>query len=247
MSHKKHLVLDIGNTHIKYGYFENEVILTSGVCSTWTAEQWDIFHQEYPFTHVLIGSVGVSSKHVASLLPKTCSIHVVDESTRYPFTSAYNTIHALGIDRRAALAGAMRLYPNTSVLIIDAGSCITYDYINDKGHHEGGAISPGREMRYHAMHLLTAKLPFVNPVDVIPAIGTTTETSMQLGVEQGIVAEIQAQIDLFQQRFKNFTIILTGGDAYFLIKKIKNAIFAHADLTLVGLHFLLMYNMIHEE
>ena len=246
MNNVRHLVLDIGNTRTKYGYFDNGLLQASGICVNWSVAQWDAFYQAHPFQTVFVGSVGVAVKSVLSKLPTAVKIQSIDETTKYPFTSAYNDLNALGIDRRAGLAGAMYCYPKKAVLIIDAGSCITYDFISAKGHHHGGAISPGRAMRYKAMHLFTANLPLLEPDESNPSYGTTTQESMKAGVETGIIAEIQAQIDVFAQHFGNFTIILTGGDADFLIKKIKNTIFADTDLILKGLYHLLMYNSLHE-
>ena len=119
--------------------------------------------------------------------------------------------------------------------------------MDENAHHIGGAISPGRAMRYHALHLFTEKLPHLNPLETIPSIGISTKTSMQLGVEAGVIAEIHAQIDAFSHEYGNFTIILTGGDANFLNRKIKNTIFADADLTLNGLYRLLTFNSFHEK
>lgn len=246
MSKAKHLVLDVGNTRIKYGYFENQELVHSGICNDWSEDQWYAFHKSHPFTKVLIGAVGLTSKHLLSKLPKSCEIHHINESTKYPFTSAYDTIESLGVDRRAALAGVLHTHPESPIFIIDAGSCITYDFISADGHHHGGAISPGRAMRYKAMHLFTEKLPLLEPKDLPPLVGTSTKGSMQSGVELGIVADIQAQINAFSDVYGTFTIILTGGDADFLIKKIKNTIFADADLILKGLHRLLMFNSLHE-
>lgn len=247
MSKNQHLVLDIGNTHTKYGYFEENVLKYSGLCSDWSKEEWTSFHKKAPFTTVLAGTVGASTKQTLSLLPQSCDVAFIDNTTKYPFTTAYDDINTLGIDRRAALAGVLVTHPKTAVLVIDAGSCITYDYIDAKAHHLGGAISPGRAMRYNAMHVFTATLPLLNPTDEVPAVGISTSSSMSLGVEAGIVSEIQAHIEAFTQNFGDFTIILTGGDANFLIKNIKYTIFADAELILIGLQNLLMFNTFHEK
>ena len=247
MKNDKCLVLDVGNTHIKYGYFEAGLLKKSGICTHWGEKQWDAFYQANLFTSVLIGATGAASKHLLAMLPKSCAVYFIDAITKYPFTSDYDNMNALGLDRKAALAGALSIYPNTPVCIIDAGSCITYDFMNENAHHKGGAISPGRAMRYHAMHLFTEKLPYLNPQDKIPSVGISTKTSMELGVEAGIIAEIQAQITAFTHTHGNFTTILTGGDANFLNKKIKNTIFADADLILKGFYRLLMFNTLHEK
>ncbi len=240
-------MLDIGNTHIKYGYFDDNILLQAGTCTYWTDAQWNTFFKENPASSVLVGTVGATTKRLLAKFPKSIEVQFVDNTTKYPFTSSYDSIHSLGIDRRAALAGALTTHPNTPVFIIDAGSCITYDFMNENAHHVGGAISPGRSMRYHAMHLFTDKLPHLPLAEKIPTIGTSTQTSMELGVEAGIIAEIEAQIDAFFNAYSNFTTILTGGDANFLNKMIKNTIFADSNLTIKGLHSLLMFNSFHEK
>lgn len=179
MEKSKHLVLDVGNSHVKYGYFEQDLLKASGICTDWTTQQWSDFHQNYPFLRVFIGSVGTMARRVISNLPNTCVVQTINEATQYPFTSSYEDMQTLGVDRRAALAGVLKTHPKTPVLIIDAGSCITYDYISADGHHHGGAISPGRTMRYNAMHLFTAKLPLLSPKGNNPFFGTSTQGSMQ--------------------------------------------------------------------
>ena len=247
MSKNQHLVLDIGNTQAKYGYFETNVLKDSGVCSDWSVEAWASFHKKKPFTTILVGSVGASTKQILSRLPQSCDVAFIDDNTKYPFTTAYDDINTLGIDRRAALSGALITHPSTPVLIIDAGSCITYDFMDASGHHVGGAISPGRAMRYSALHICTENLPLLEPTAVLPAIGTSTSSSISLGVEVGIISEIHAHIEAFTQKFGDFTIILTGGDANFLNKNIKYTIFADAELILIGLQNLLMFNTFHEK
>ncbi len=247
MNNAMHLVLDIGNTQMKYGLFANNGLALSGVCTEWTQQSWDTFFRKYPFSVVLIGSVGSSSKQVVNYLPENTRVHYVDNFTKYPFSSNYDNLNTLGIDRRAAISGAISLYPNQPILVVDAGSCITYDYVDASGLHHGGAIAPGRLMRYQALHLCTHGLPLVAPALEIPSLGTSTKTSIQLGVEAGLIAEIKSHIETFTSKFGNFTTILTGGDADFLIKKIKNSIFANADLNLIGLHCILTFNGLHEE
>ena len=247
MSKNQQLVLDIGNTNTKYGYFEANVLKYSGICSHWSKEEWTSFHQKAPFTLIFVSKVEASTKQTLSLLPQSCDVAFIDDTTKYPFTTNYDDINSLGVDRRAALSGVLTTHPKKPVLIIDAGSCITYDYINADAHHEGGAISPGRVMRYNAMHVFTANLPLLDPIDKLPVIGTSTSSSMSLGVEAGIIYEVHAQIEAFAQKFGDFTIILTGGDSNFLIKNIKCTIFADAELILIGLQNLLTFNIFHEK
>jgi type III pantothenate kinase len=247
MESLKFLVLDIGNTQSKYGLFYKNSLVQAGVCSDWMQDDWQNFTAKHDFSTVFIGSVGPTTKQILLFLPNNIKIYFVDQTTKYPFSSTYSDINSLGVDRRAAISGAITIYPQKPLLIIDAGSCITYDFVDVNGVHQGGAISPGRSMRYQAVHLGTAKLPLVNPVDEMPNIGTSTKTSIHLGVEFGVIAEIKGQIDRFSKEFGDFTTILTGGDSDFLIKKIKNGIFANSDLNLVGLYRLLTFNGLHEK
>ena len=247
MTHTKQLVIDVGNTQTKYGYFDTNALTSTGLCTDWAASTWTTFQKENPFSVVMISSVGASAKRIQKLLPSSCEVHLLDENTRYPFTSDYKDINTLGVDRRAAMAGALLCYPKTPVLVIDAGSCITFDFINAEAQHLGGIIAPGRKMRYHAMHLFTEKLPLLDPSTTIPTIGTNTTDSILLGVEGGVLAEINTHIKAFTQAHGNFTIILTGGDADSLNKKIKNTIFADTHLILRGLQHLLIFNIFYEK
>jgi type III pantothenate kinase len=126
--------------------------------------------------------------------------------------------------------------------VIDAGTCITYDMVNDFDEYLGGAISPGVQMRYNAMHDQTAKLPLLEKKELLDYIGNTTENCIHSGVVYGVCLEIDGVIDLYKGRFKNLTIILTGGDTLFLSKRLKNTIFADSKFLLKGLNYLLEYN-----
>ena len=127
-------------------------------------------------------------------------------------------------------------------MVIDAGTCITYDMINDYGEYLGGAISPGLLMRYNALHSQTSKLPQLQKEDPIDLIGNSTETCIHSGVVHGISLEIDGLIDQYSSRFSHLTVILTGGDAQFLSKRLKNTIFAHSNFLLEGLNYLMEYN-----
>ncbi|MGB2316775.1 MAG: type III pantothenate kinase, partial [Flavobacteriaceae bacterium] len=139
-------------------------------------------------------------------------------------------------------AAATQQYPNTNTLIIDAGTCITYDFVDANSQYLGGAISPGLQMRYNALHNQTAQLPLLQPSDTNSYIGSTTDTSIHSGVVHGIVQEIQGVISTYSSDYLDLTVILTGGDANFLLKQFKISIFANSNFLLEGLNFLLDYN-----
>ena len=141
------------------------------------------------------------------------------------------------------MATAAFYYNSTAnTLVIDAGTCITYDMVNGYGEYLGGAISPGLHMRYEALHNQTSKLPLLTSEEPIDIIGNSTESSIHSGVVNGISAEIDGVIDQYKMRFKDLTVILTGGDAQFLSKRLKNTIFADSKFLLRGLNYLLEYN-----
>ena len=154
----------------------------------------------------------------------------------------YTTPETLGLDRLALVAAATQHYPKTNALVIDAGTCITYDFVDANAHYFGGAISPGLKMRYKALNNQTAQLPLLQPSNLKSYIGTSTEASIHSGVVHGIVQEIQGVISTYSSDYSDLTVILTGGDANFLCKQFKISIFANSNFLLEGLNFLLDYN-----
>ena len=162
--------------------------------------------------------------------------------TPTPFKNLYQTPSTLGKDRIAAVAGAFSLYPNRNVLVIDAGTCITYDFLTDKGEYLGGGISPGIRMRFKAMHTFTGKLPLIEPDEYDGLIGRSTRESMLSGVYNGVISELNGLISLYQEQFGDIMVIITGGDHEFLHNKLKISIFAAPDLVLLGLNEIFDYN-----
>ncbi len=136
-----------------------------------------------------------------------------------------------------------RHLPEPTLLVIDAGTCITYEFLDDKQNYHGGAISPGVAMRFESMHTFTAKLPLVKPLGDVPLIGNTTETCLQSGVIHGITAEIEGVIQRYLYLYPDMKIILCGGDAHFFENKVNHSIFAAPDLVLMGLNRILNYTI----
>ena len=128
------------------------------------------------------------------------------------------------------------------MLVIDAGSCITYDFVNDKAVYPGGAISPGIEMRYKAVHQYTANLPLLSKRDDIPLIGDSTENAIHLGILNGVICEIEGIIEQYRLKNIKLTVVLTGGDTNFLAKNLKSSIFATPNFLLEGLNSILIHN-----
>jgi type III pantothenate kinase len=166
----------------------------------------------------------------------------LDHQTPLPIKNAYGTPETLGKDRLAAIVGARQLYPGENCLVIDAGTCITYDLLRADGVYLGGNISPGLAMRFKAMHAFTARLPLVEQGEIKDPIGQSTETAMRNGGQLGTVLEIEGFIRLFSDQFGSLRVIFTGGDADFFAKVLKIEIFVNPDLVLRGLNKILTYN-----
>ena len=153
----------------------------------------------------------------------------------------YKTPETLGVDRMGLMAAFAKAYPKKSGLVIDAGSCITYDYMDEKGQYHGGAISPGLRLRYEAMHNYTVNLPLLQRSPDYKLIGDTTETAMHSGVVNGVVNEIEGVIKQYEHDYKIDVVVITGGDGEFLSKRLKNGIFADSNFLLQGLNYILTH------
>ncbi len=147
------------------------------------------------------------------------------------------------MDRLAGVCGAIELFKETDTLVIDAGTCITYDFVDKQKNYFGGSISPGLKMRFKAVHTFTAKLPLVDSANAVGLIGDSTESSIQSGVINGMIAEIEGIIMRYQDKYPGLRVILCGGDTAFFENKLKASIFAAPDLVLIGLNSILIYNV----
>jgi len=237
------LSIDIGNTRIKAAVFEVNTIVYQNVF-----QQKDFLVSiknilnNYPVTDVIISSVGHLKPNQLEFLQENLKVHKLNSKTKLPFINNYKTPKTLGVDRIALVAAAVDKFPNQNVLIFDAGTCITCDFVNNKKEYFGGAISPGIEMRYKALHNFTASLPKLTRIETIPVMGNSTENAIHLGVLNGVVKEIEGIIQQYKAIYKKLTIVLTGGDIIFLAKNLKSTIFANPNFLLEGLNSILTYN-----
>lgn len=166
----------------------------------------------------------------------------LDQNTPVPIENRYETPETLGKDRLAAAIGANEIFPDQNLLIIDAGTAITYDFVSEKNQYLGGNISPGLEMRFKALNQFTGSLPLINYSNEYQKIGKNTTDAIRAGVQNGIIYEIDQTIDFFNRNYQNLQIIMTGGDSNFFDKKLNYSIFVHFNLTLIGLNRILEHN-----
>jgi len=168
-----------------------------------------------------------------------------DKKLNIPIHNNYKTINSLGQDRIGLVSAAFFKFPNENSLVVDIGTCITYDFIDSKNIYHGGAISPGINMRYNSLNKFTSNLPLLKYNNVEKMIGSNTDESIHIGVNNGIVGEINEYINRLEEKYLKLNVIITGGDSTFLLNKIKNAIFADQDFLAIGLNNILKYNEGH--
>ena len=238
------LILDVGNTFVKLAVFQDSMLFekfTVGQNEFLSSVQQVL--KKYPIiSKGIISSVGKLNIEDVQVVESEINLLQLNSDTKLPFKNLYKTPKTLGVDRIALVCASVKQFSENNVLIIDAGTCITYDFINDKNEYLGGAISPGIRLRYHSLNNLTANLPLLESKWPESLIGNTTESSIHSGVVYGILKEIDGIIDEYNGKYSDLTVILTGGDTNFLSKQLKNGIFAHSNFLLEGLNFILEYN-----
>lgn len=237
------LVIDIGNTRVKTAVFKENTMLNNDSLNLVNfSDHVDKIIQKYPIKHVIISSVGDFKDEFIDFFDPSVKVCTLTRHTKIPVSNEYKTPKTMGVDRIALIAAAVHKFPNTSVLVIDAGSCITYDFVNDKKQYFGGSISPGIKMRYKALNSFTKNLPHLSAVNQIPIFGDSTKNAIHIGVLNGVIQEIEGVISQFKAKYKKLTVVLTGGDTIFLAKNIKSTIFANPNFLLEGLNSILIFN-----
>ena len=238
------LVIDIGNTRTKFSVFHRGEVLITVPVEEFTPQYINVLKNEHPdLNQAILSSVKDYPKDLKMALGQQFDTFIVlDINTPLPIENCYQTKETLGYDRIAAVTGAFDLYPNTNILVIDVGTAITYDFINDKNQYLGGNISPGFEMRFKALHKFTGKLPLVQPENMNKLYGSSTLEAIRVGVQNGVFYEVDQTINHFKEFYSNLKVIITGGNANFFDKKLKNSFFVHFNLIALGLNRILEYN-----
>ena len=237
------LVVDIGNNFFKLGIFENSNLVFSFFDKNdkIDVEIEKIIHSYSKITSALISNV--SSIKINDILNKlNIKIYELDSTFIFPFKLNYKTPESLGNDRLALAAAATILFPNSNNLVIDAGTCITIDFIDNNNHFIGGSISPGVKMRYDSLNHYTANLPLLKNENKFNYPGDSTNASIHAGIIGGVSNEINGFIKQINSRNDKVNVILTGGDAKILSKTLKITIFANQNFILEGLNSILNLN-----
>ncbi|MEL6534113.1 MAG: type III pantothenate kinase [Bacteroidota bacterium] len=231
------LIIDQGNTSLKAGWFEGADLIRSETFNG-VDDLLPVLAEATP-DRIGIGSVAAKGEEIQGKLQQVAKAYVIDNTWPTPLAMNYATPQTLGIDRIAAVVGAWTLYPETTSLVIDLGTCITYDVVDQEGTYHGGNITPGLHMRLEAMNHFTARLPNPGVNWEVSLMGNSTTTSLQSGVLYGIIGEIEGMISRYRHLFDPLRVCLTGGDAPFFESKVKETIFAVRNLVLIGLNTIL--------
>ena len=238
------LIIDVGNTFVKLAVFQESILKEKVVVSLEVFEKsFKKILESFPkLQKCIISSVGKLGKDQEDLIALSLNTVILNAETKLPFKNLYKTPKTLGVDRIALVSASVQQFPDKNCLIIDAGTCITYDFINKSREYLGGAISPGIRLRYKALHNLTANLPLLETEQPENITGNSTSSAIHSGVVNGILKEIDGVIVDYQNKYSDLTVILTGGDANFLSKQLKSSIFANSNFLLEGLNFILEHN-----
>lgn len=237
------LIIDVGNTRVKIAVFEDDrIVFNYSFSKRRIILEIKKILKKYHIDVAIISSVASISPKKMEKLENLVSLLKVSSEIEIPFKNLYSTPKTLGVDRIALVVGAVKKYPNQNILIIDAGTCITFDVVNQDKEYLGGAISPGIEMRYKALHKFTSKLPLLEINKPLNFIGDSTNESIHSGVVNGVIQEIEGVIQQYKNKYLHLTVVLTGGDANFLSKQLKSSIFANQNFLLEGLNEILIFN-----
>ena len=241
------LCFDFGNTRLKCAVFngsEIKEVISLPDDSNETIQQ---LINKYQPDKTILSSVIEHNPELENIFSSSSRFHKLSHQTRLPFTTPVGKPETIGADRLALSAAAVYFHPDKNNLVIGMGSCITYNFINKYNQFLGGSISPGMEMRFRCLQTFTAKLPLVkpDPTDIgwnFPLIGYDTKTNILSGVLIGMVKEMDGIINSYADKFSNFNVLLTGGDAPYFARHLKSGIFADPGLIFKGLYAISEYN-----
>ena len=238
------LAIDIGNSLTKVAIFDAAEIVQTICMEELTIARLGDLKRIYPgLNKAILSSVADINTELLKELKKKYNFFIqFDHQTAVPIENLYESKETLGLDRLAAAVGGMSLFPGKDLLVIDAGTAITFDLIDKNNRFLGGNISPGLKTRFRALHQFTNKLPEIEAADQWSDIGKTTEEAIRAGVQNGLIFEIDGMIDHVRKNWPECQVILTGGDLFFFDKKLKNTIFVKFEITLIGLNRILEYN-----
>lgn len=240
------LTIDIGNTRSKFAIFDGKNIVNSGLFNPLGDDLSRLLYKYPTIKRGILSSVGGKVDYCLAQL-KSIDTIILTSETPLPFKVQPEARGQIGADRLALVAAAFELNPHKNNLIIDAGTCITYDILTQDDRQFCGPISPGMKLRFRTMHEHTSLLPLLDPSNAaLKLLCDNTVECLQSGVIQGVVGEIKEFITAFSNIYNDLNVFISGGDNIFLENKLKNCIFANSNFLFNGLRYILEYNEIQQ-
>jgi len=234
----KLIAIDIGNSNAKFACFEQDKLLKHYRIDNADAVEDTILKlMVYEPDYAILSTVKKEGKLISKILANFGLEPILfSELKKIPIKNNYETPKTLGSDRLLNAIAAKNTFPMSPVLVIDAGTCIKFDFVNEFGEYVGGSIAPGVAMRFKALNHFTDALPLLELTESFYLIGRNTQESIQSGVLNGVIAEVKGIIEQYQMAQKNLKIVLTGGDYLLFERNLKISIFADSNFTLKGLN-----------
>jgi type III pantothenate kinase len=237
------LCIDIGNTFTKIAVFDGDSLLHQESFTSFGIDDVERIKKNSGVKRAIISSVKDDNPQFYAEIGKHLEkLVVLGSETKVPVKNEYKTPETLGKDRLAVVVGANYLYPDLNLLVIDAGSAITFDFIDEKSSYKGGNIAPGLSMRFRALNEFTSRLPLLAPQNDYALLGGNTSEAIISGVQNSIVFEVDTYISELEKLYPGLIALITGGDAKFFDNKLKNTIFVIPNLVLIGLNRILNFN-----
>jgi len=239
------LVLDLGNSYGKIAVCDRQKVVEAATYEKITSREISYFHIRYSgLKGAIISSVVNYSREIIDYLNNLYQVCIeLDHATPIPLVNKYTTPETLGYDRIAAAVGAYTICPGKDVLVIDAGTAITYDIVTSGGEFLGGNISQGVDIRFKSLNKYTNRLPHLErPDELPPLVGSSTREAIQSGIINGLLFEMDGFIGAIKELYPKLQVVLTGGDAKYFVGKLKSSIFVDPNLNLIGLNRILEHN-----
>lgn len=237
------LAIDIGNTSSKLGVFKKDRLRQLEAVAKLESKLIEDLCRSYDIRQIIYSSVAGENAVLNKIsLDSGIEVYRLGPETVVPVKIEYSTPTTLGSDRLAGIVAAYNKFVNTNVLVIDAGTAVTYDVLTSSGIYKGGNISPGLSMRFRSLNNYTSMLPLVSPDNKYDIIATDTENAIRSGVQQGLIFEINEYIRTFENLYQGLKVIITGGDGEFLSGLISQEVEFCPDLVIEGLNHIVNYN-----
>ncbi len=234
------LLVDIGNTRIKWGVDKNGVIKTGQPIEYKQAGfRNDVYRhwlnleapQRLAISTVSTKEIAIQIIEIAKgLWPDINVLMAKSLATSRFVKNAYHQADKLGVDRWLGLIALQHYYPGNSCMV-DCGTAITIDSLDASGQHLGGLISPGLQLMKHSLYQGTESLSFVHQ-NYSVGLSNCTESAIHSGT-------LYAAVGLIEKAINDFcncqTLVLTGGSAESLAQYLTIDSIIDPDLVLKGL------------